>query len=163
MGADYSFYVKFIATRAPTFIGYIISVLASVKCKQIVPMYQNKYQYIYFFSYLLQRMDQAIYSSTKVTLWLWLEIPRDEGTLSLKNTITLFMFLSNIWNWKDQSRFMYFCVPFQTMEKYIVYLVKEFIIYMYMIYLLPFATVFRQRKLQSMLCITTNELSKYQR
>ena len=30
MGADYSFYVKFIATRAPTFFGYIISVLASV-------------------------------------------------------------------------------------------------------------------------------------
>ena len=30
MGAYYSFYVKFIATRAPTFIGYIISVLASV-------------------------------------------------------------------------------------------------------------------------------------
>ena len=30
MGADYSFYVKFIATRAPTFLGYIISVLASV-------------------------------------------------------------------------------------------------------------------------------------
>ena len=30
MGADYLSYVKFIATRAPTFIGYIISVLASV-------------------------------------------------------------------------------------------------------------------------------------
>ena len=30
MGADYSFYVKFIATKAPTFFGYIISVLASV-------------------------------------------------------------------------------------------------------------------------------------
>ena len=33
-GADYSFYVKFIATRAPTFFGYIISILASV-CKII--------------------------------------------------------------------------------------------------------------------------------
>ena len=99
-------------------------------------MHENKYQNIYWFFYLLQRMDQAIYSSTKVTLWLWLEIPRDEGTLSLKNTITLFMFLSNIWNWKDQSRFMYFCVPFQTMEKYIVYLVKEFLlINMYIIFL----------------------------
>ena len=31
MGADYSFYVKSIATNAPTFFGYIISVLASVK------------------------------------------------------------------------------------------------------------------------------------
>ena len=30
MGADYQFYVKFIATRAPKFFGYIISVLASV-------------------------------------------------------------------------------------------------------------------------------------
>ena len=30
MGADYSFYVKFIDTRAPNFLGYIISVLASV-------------------------------------------------------------------------------------------------------------------------------------
>ena len=28
MGADYSFYVKSIATYAPTFFGYIISVLA---------------------------------------------------------------------------------------------------------------------------------------
>ena len=30
MDADYSFYVKSIATRAPTFFGYIISVLANV-------------------------------------------------------------------------------------------------------------------------------------
>ena len=30
MGADYSFYVKCIATRAPTFFGYTILVLASV-------------------------------------------------------------------------------------------------------------------------------------
>ena len=30
MGADYSFYVKSIATCALTFFGYIISVLASV-------------------------------------------------------------------------------------------------------------------------------------
>ena len=30
MSADYSFYVKSIATFAPTFFGYIISVLASV-------------------------------------------------------------------------------------------------------------------------------------
>ena len=30
MGADYSFYVKSIATFAPTFYGYIISILASV-------------------------------------------------------------------------------------------------------------------------------------
>ena len=32
MDADYSFYMKFIATRAPTFFGYIISVLANVRC-----------------------------------------------------------------------------------------------------------------------------------
>ena len=32
MGADYLFYVKSIATCAPTFFGYIISVLASVAC-----------------------------------------------------------------------------------------------------------------------------------
>ena len=30
MGADYQFYVKFIATRVPTFLGYTISVLACV-------------------------------------------------------------------------------------------------------------------------------------
>ena len=30
MGAEYLSYVKFIATRAPTFFGYTISVLASV-------------------------------------------------------------------------------------------------------------------------------------
>ena len=30
LGAEYLSYVKFIATRAPTFLGYIISVLASV-------------------------------------------------------------------------------------------------------------------------------------
>ena len=30
MGAEYLSYAKFIATRAPTFFGYIISVLASV-------------------------------------------------------------------------------------------------------------------------------------
>ena len=31
MGADYLFYVNFIAIRAPTFFGHIISVLASVE------------------------------------------------------------------------------------------------------------------------------------
>ena len=30
LGAEYSSYVKFIATRVPTFFGYIISVIASV-------------------------------------------------------------------------------------------------------------------------------------
>ena len=30
MGANYSFYVKFIGTDAPTFFGYISSVLANV-------------------------------------------------------------------------------------------------------------------------------------
>jgi hypothetical protein len=37
MGADNSFYVKFIATYAPTFFGYIISVLAIV----------NRLSYVY--------------------------------------------------------------------------------------------------------------------
>ena len=32
MGADYTFYVKSIASCALTFFGYIISVLASVRC-----------------------------------------------------------------------------------------------------------------------------------
>ena len=32
MGAEYLFHVKSIATIAPTFYGYIISVLASVEC-----------------------------------------------------------------------------------------------------------------------------------
>ena len=32
MDADNSFYVKFIATEAPKFFGYIISVLATVCC-----------------------------------------------------------------------------------------------------------------------------------
>jgi hypothetical protein len=32
MGAEYLFYLKSIATFAPTFYGYIISVLASVIC-----------------------------------------------------------------------------------------------------------------------------------
>ena len=32
MGAEYLFYMKSIATFAPTFYGYIISVLASVSC-----------------------------------------------------------------------------------------------------------------------------------
>ena len=40
MGADHSFFVKFIATRAPTFYGYIISVLASVS--------ENNYDGTYF-------------------------------------------------------------------------------------------------------------------
>ena len=31
MGADYLFYVNFIAIRVPTFFGHIISVLASVR------------------------------------------------------------------------------------------------------------------------------------
>ena len=33
MGADYSFYVKFIATGAPSFFRYTISVLTSVYLK----------------------------------------------------------------------------------------------------------------------------------
>ena len=54
---------------------------------------------------------------------------------------------------------MYFCVPFQTMEKYIVYLVKEFIINKYLHYLLvTMRGSLRQRKLQSML--TTNDFFK---
>ena len=36
LGAEYSSYAKFIATEAPTFFGYIISVLASVAADQPV-------------------------------------------------------------------------------------------------------------------------------
>ena len=44
MGAEYSSYVKFIATRAPTFLGYIISVLASVQNHMAVPLkLENKF------------------------------------------------------------------------------------------------------------------------
>ena len=39
MGADYSFYVKFIATDALTFFGYIISVLVNVNCVFIIEDY----------------------------------------------------------------------------------------------------------------------------
>ena len=41
MDADNSFYVKFIATYAPTFFGYIISVLAMV-ITQMYQLYQGK-------------------------------------------------------------------------------------------------------------------------
>ena len=37
MGAEYLSYVKFIATEAPTFFGYIISVLASVPLISVTP------------------------------------------------------------------------------------------------------------------------------
>ena len=36
MDAEYLSYAKFVATRAPTFFGYIISVLASVHKEQIL-------------------------------------------------------------------------------------------------------------------------------
>ena len=39
MGADYSICVKFIATRAPTLFGYIISVLASVTYVHMYKIY----------------------------------------------------------------------------------------------------------------------------
>ena len=63
MGADYSFYVKSIATFALTFFGYIISVLASVesslatigcysiqsnKCIDISPESKTNIVYIYY-------------------------------------------------------------------------------------------------------------------
>jgi hypothetical protein len=35
MDADSSFYVKFIATYAPTFLGFVISVLAMVPCLDV--------------------------------------------------------------------------------------------------------------------------------
>ena len=41
MGAEYLSYVKFIATRVPTFFGYIISVLASVPIE-----YRSKHSFI---------------------------------------------------------------------------------------------------------------------
>ena len=39
MGAEYLFYVKSIATFAPTFYGYIISALASVKLHRVLEDY----------------------------------------------------------------------------------------------------------------------------
>ena len=41
MGAEYLFYVKSIATFAPTFYGYIISVLASVSSKELLDKYNS--------------------------------------------------------------------------------------------------------------------------
>ena len=43
MGAEYLSYVKSIATFAPTFYGYIISVLASVRRKQFFTETESKY------------------------------------------------------------------------------------------------------------------------
>ena len=40
MGAEYLSYVKSIATFAPTFYGYIISVLASVICLEIEDVFK---------------------------------------------------------------------------------------------------------------------------
>ena len=46
MGFDYSFYVKFIATWAPTFFGYIISVLVNVRNVRLDSgRYATKYYY----------------------------------------------------------------------------------------------------------------------
>ena len=53
MGAKYLSYVKFIATEAPTFFGYIISVLASVDRVQFdVICYENM-----FFACLVQHVS----------------------------------------------------------------------------------------------------------
>ena len=53
MGAEYLSYVKFIATEAPTFFGYIISVLASVDRVQFdVICYENM-----FFACLVQHVS----------------------------------------------------------------------------------------------------------
>ena len=43
MGAEYLSYVKFIATEAPTFFGYIISVLAMVSWQ--IPSLQKRSQF----------------------------------------------------------------------------------------------------------------------
>ena len=51
MGANNSFYVKSIATYAPTFFGYIISVLAMVPwivCSGPYPCIINNFQIIFF-------------------------------------------------------------------------------------------------------------------
>ena len=57
MGADYSFYVKFIATRAPTFFGYIISVLASVIKETLVleahGLYQTSFKILSYGAFIL--------------------------------------------------------------------------------------------------------------
>ena len=49
MDADNSFYVKFIATEAPTFFGIIILVLASVSCNRVLfPYYPSFLQHKMF-------------------------------------------------------------------------------------------------------------------
>ena len=56
MGADYSFYVKFIATGAPTFFGHIISVLAIVN--------GNNCNFYYLSTYITY-MLHTFYDETK--------------------------------------------------------------------------------------------------
>ena len=46
MGAEFLSYVKFIATFAPTFYGYIISVLASVCIDNWMKAFNQKYSCI---------------------------------------------------------------------------------------------------------------------
>ena len=58
MDADNSFYVKFIATEAPTFFGYIISVLAMVT-----------HSFIFFTIYQLDKSFMTTLS-TNYNLWI---------------------------------------------------------------------------------------------
>ena len=73
MGADNSFYVKFIATYAPTFFGYIISVLAIVRLflmlhlkryttSPVFEMYQQSWVFWpLFFAYTLVFSSSPMY------------------------------------------------------------------------------------------------------
>ena len=58
MGADYQFYVKFIATRAPTFFEYIISVLGSVALELTTLRYAK--MAIYLFRHYLSKVSREI-------------------------------------------------------------------------------------------------------
>ena len=57
MGADYSFYVKFIATRAPTFLGYIISVLDSVLRAYQETILKALHKVFYYYPFTLAKTE----------------------------------------------------------------------------------------------------------
>ena len=62
MDANNSFHVKFIATEAPTFFGYIISVLAKVCTEQGYLELENEINFIcfYYVSILYPMMSPSI-------------------------------------------------------------------------------------------------------
>ena len=69
MGANYSFYVKFIATRAPTFFGYIISVLASVNTQSILDFCSTPADIGSFHKYHYDGLQQAVFLLKNGNMW----------------------------------------------------------------------------------------------